>query len=209
MKWCVTGMAIAMLQAGCATLDQDQCLQGDWARIGYIDGRDGRPPSYLENHAKACAAYGVRPDPATYFEARDRGLFEYCTPPRGFHEGRMDRKYYGVCPPQMADGFLAGYQDGLRVHAAEEHRDEIRRDVNRFERRIDDIGDELDKLAARLDDPGLDEDTRKSLEESRRDLRRELRSVEARHRRAWNQEQAAEDQATRLRIDMTRYYGSW
>lgn len=209
MRWCVAGLAVAMLQAGCATLDQDQCLDGDWAMIGYTDGSDGRPPSYLDNHARACAAYGVSPDPATYFEARDRGLFEYCTPPRGFHEGRMDRKYHGVCPPPVADGFLAGYQDGLRVHAAEEHRDEIRRDVNRLERRIDDIGEELDDIADRLDEPGLDKGTRESLEDSRHDLRRELRSLEARHRRARNQEQAAEDHATRLRIDMTRYYGSW
>src|SRR3546814_1412064 len=75
-------------------------------------------------HAKACAAYGVRPDATTYLAARERGLFEYCTPPRGFREGRMGRKYHGVCPPQAVSGFLAGYDDGLRVHAAEERSEE-------------------------------------------------------------------------------------
>src|SRR3546814_20935967 len=80
----------------------------------------------MDTHAKSCTAYGVRPDAETYMAARERGLFEYCTPPRGFREGRMGRKYLGVCPPQAVPGFLAGYDDGLRAHAGGEHRHEIR-----------------------------------------------------------------------------------
>lgn len=198
---------LALLQAGCATMNQDECLTGDWALVGYQDGTNGYPPSYMDKHAKACAAYGVRPDVTTYLDARERGLFEYCTPPRGFREGRTGRKYFGVCPPPTVSGFLAGYDDGLRVHAAEEHRDDIRRDVRRFEQRMDDIDDELDDIADRLGDPGLDKGARDSLEDTRRHLRRELRDVEAQHRRAWRQEQAADDHATRLRIDLSRYYG--
>src|SRR3546814_2145153 len=83
---------LALLQAGCATMNQDECLSGDWELVGYQDGTNGYPPSYMDKHAKACAAYGVRPDAATYMAARERGLFEYCTPPRGFREGRMGRK---------------------------------------------------------------------------------------------------------------------
>src|SRR3546814_10469398 len=79
---------LALLQAGCATMNQDECLSGDWGLVGYQDGTNGYPLSYMDKHAKACAAYGVRPDAATYMAARERGLFEYCTPPRGFREGR-------------------------------------------------------------------------------------------------------------------------
>src|SRR3546814_8239123 len=75
---------------------------------------------------------------------------------RGFREGRMGRKYHGVCPPQAVSGFLAGYDDGPRVHAAEEHRDEIRRDVRRFEQRMNDIADELDEIADQIGDSGLE-----------------------------------------------------
>src|SRR3546814_8275436 len=110
----------------------------------------------------------------------------------------MGRKYHGVCPPQAVSGFLAGYDDGLRVHAAEEHRDEIRRDVRRFEQRMDDIEDELDEIADQLGDSGLERGERDSLEETRHPLRRELRDAEARHGRAWRQEQAEDDTATRL-----------
>ncbi|MDN5782839.1 MAG: DUF2799 domain-containing protein [Luteimonas sp.] len=198
---------LALLQAGCATMNQDECLTGDWALVGYQDGSNGYPPSYLDKHAKACAAHGVRPDAATYLDARERGLFEYCTPPRGFREGRMGRKYHGVCPPSTVPDFLAGYDDGLRVNAAEEHRDDIRRDVRRFEQRIDDIDEELDGIADRLGESGLDKDTRESLEDTRRHLRRELRDAQAGHDRAWRLEQAADDHATRLRIDLSRYYG--
>src|SRR3546814_14792767 len=103
--------------------------------------------------------------------ARERGLFRYCTRRRGCREGSMGRKYFGVCPPQAVSGFLAGYDDGLRVHAAEEHRDEIRRDVRRFDQRMDDIADELDEIADRLADSGLDWGERASLEETRHHLR--------------------------------------
>src|SRR3546814_17626087 len=96
----------------------------------------------------------------------------------------MGRKYFGVCPTQAVSGFLAGYDDGLRVHAAEEHRDEIRRDVRRFDQRMDDIEDELDELADRLADSGLERGERDSLEETRHHLRRELREGGARHGRA-------------------------
>src|SRR3546814_17481175 len=87
---------LALLQAGCATMNQDECLSGDWGLVGYQDGTNGYPLSYMDKHAKACAAYGVRPDAATYMAARERGLFEYCTPPRGFREGRMGSKYFEV-----------------------------------------------------------------------------------------------------------------
>src|SRR3546814_3110465 len=90
-------------------MNQDECLSGDWGLVGYQDGTNGYPLSYMDKHAKACAAYGVRADAATYMAARERGLFEYCTPPRGFREGRMGRKYFGLCPPQAVFCFLAGY----------------------------------------------------------------------------------------------------
>src|SRR3546814_12340377 len=67
---------------------------------------------------------------------------------------------------------------------------------------MDDIDDELDEIADRLGDSGLDKGARDSLEDTRRHLRRELRDVGAQHGRAWREEQAADDHATRLRIDL-------
>lgn len=202
-------VTFALVQMGCASLDQGECLTGDWSRIGYEDGAAGHPPSRLSDHAQACAAYGVRPDSKRYMTARAHGLEAYCTPPHGFKEGRMGRKYHGVCPPRLVRGFLAGYDDGLRVHAANEHRDEIRNDVRRFDRRIDNIQDELDDIRDRLEDGRLDASTRDSLNDMRRDLRRELRSVAGMRERARISERAASDHADRLRFDLSRRYSGW
>src|SRR3546814_18399932 len=76
---------------------------------------------------------------------------------------RMGVKYLGVCPPQSGSGFLAGYEDCMRGHAAEEHSDEIRRDGRSFEKRMDDIEDELDDIADQLGDSGLESGERDSL----------------------------------------------
>lgn len=199
-------IGLALLQAGCATMNQDQCLTGDWALVGYKDGAGGAPPSRLDDHAKACAAYGVRPDAATYLDARERGLMAYCTPPRGFTEGRLGRRYYDVCPPSMAQGFLAGYDDGLRVHSADQYREQISDDVRRFDRRIKDIEDELDDIRDRLDDGTLDASTRRSLEDARRDLHRELRMVGSKRNQARRRERAAAVQTDRLDRDLSRFY---
>ena len=118
----------------------------------------------------------------------------------------MGRRYHGVCPSGLAAGFLAGYDDGRRLHDAEEHRDALREEVRRHDRRIGDINDELEEIAEALDAPGLDKRARGSLESDRRELRRKLRDIKARRDHAWHQERAAEDHATRLRIDLTGYY---
>ncbi len=198
---------LALFQAGCATMNQDQCLAGDWARVGYEDGAGGAPRSRLDDHAKACAAYGVRPDAATYLDARERGLTRYCTPPRGFTEGRLGHKYFDVCPPAVARGFLVGYDDGLRVHSADEYRDEISDDVRRFDRRIDDIENELDDIRDRLDDGTLDASTRRSLEDARRNLRRDLRAERSNRDQARRRESDAAFHADRLRRELSRFYG--
>ena len=197
---------LALLQAGCASMSQGECLSGDWGPVGYRDGADGHPPSRLDDHARACAAYGVRPDAQAYLAARDRGLGEYCRPQRGYREGRVGRRYHGVCPPQLAGGFLAGYDDGRRLHAAEEHRDALRDEVRRHDRHMSDIDDELAEIGERLAASGRDRHTRESLESDRRKLRRELRDIRTRRERAWHQERMAEEHARRLRIDLTGYY---
>ena len=111
--------AAGLALTGCATISQEACLQGDWTGIGFKDGQAGRPQSRLDDHAKACAKTGVSPDPAPYFAARAQGLRLYCTPDRGFHEGRQGHSYAGVCPEPAAGDFLVAYADGRLLHDAE------------------------------------------------------------------------------------------
>src|SRR3546814_14672913 len=87
---------LALLQAGFATMNQDECLSGDGGLVGYQDGTNGYPLSYMANDAKACAAYRVRPDPATYMAAPARGMSKSCQPRRGFPEARLGHKYLAM-----------------------------------------------------------------------------------------------------------------
>lgn len=202
-------LAIAMLGlglTGCASMSQGDCLTGDWAGVGYQDGAAGHPPSRLSDHERACAAYGVHPDRERYFAARERGLDAYCTPYRGFEAGRLGRKYHGVCPPGLADGFLAGYDDGLRVHAATEHHEDVRSELRELDRRIDDMEDELDDIGERLAAGGLDKEARNSLQRNRDHLHGDLKRAHRQRDAAAHRERAAADHVARLRHMLSQRY---
>lgn len=202
--------ALVLLQAGCASMTEGECLVGDWSRVGYQDGAAGHPVSRLSDHRQACAAYGVSPDADAWMAGRERGLAEvYCTPYRGFETGRTGREYHGVCPPGLARGFLVGYDDGMRVHAATEHRDDIRADVRRFDHQLDEIQEDLEKIRGRLDNEQLTEEAREALEDARHDLRRDLHRVRGKRESARRAESAASYHADRLRQALSQRYGAW
>jgi len=57
---------------GCSTLSQEECLVADWQLIGREDGAVGRDASYIGNHRKACADYGIVPDLQEYQHGYER-----------------------------------------------------------------------------------------------------------------------------------------
>ena len=48
-------LVVTVTLAGCASLSQHQCLQGDWYAIGLGDGQLGLPAERLDRHNQACA----------------------------------------------------------------------------------------------------------------------------------------------------------
>ena len=54
----------AMILSSCAPLSEDECRAGNWQAIGQADGAEGRDLNYIDQHAEACAEYGVAPDVA-------------------------------------------------------------------------------------------------------------------------------------------------
>lgn len=206
MKIYAVVVVAALVLSGCATMTQDECFSGDWSMVGYQDGTNGYPPSRLSDHAQACAAHGVRPDANAYYAARERGLVEYCTPYRGFEAGRLDRKYHGVCPPGLARGFLTGYDDGLRVHAATEHLEDVKTDLRRLDRRVQDIEDDLDNVRDQLGSGDLSADTRKALQTTRKNLNNDLRRARETRERARYRERDAGQHADRLQYELSRPY---
>lgn len=113
-------LASAAILAGCASMTPDQCRMADWRQIGYADGAQGLSGARIDDHAKACAEVGVRPNLDEYLRGRSQGLFSYCQPENGFTVGRRgERENAGDCPASMRFAFLEQYQRGQEIYAIE------------------------------------------------------------------------------------------
>lgn len=147
-------LLLSMLSA-CATLSEGECMTADWYQIGRLDGNEGYPRSRLFDHHEACAAYGIRPDNDAYYEGREAGLSNYCTPHNGFIEGRAGKQYRNVCSATTERDFLEEYRKGLALYNVNEEIEDVERAIDRKENQLDDeeISDkEKDRLRDSLRD---------------------------------------------------------
>lgn len=102
---CLTAV---VLVSGCATLSEEECLEGNWREIGQRDGQAGRTASFIAEHAKACEKAEVVPNQSLWEQGRQAGLPAYCTPAKVYSEGRSGRSLSPVCPSaQLAELQLA------------------------------------------------------------------------------------------------------
>lgn len=161
-KPCLFLMAIFTLN-GCATLNKSDCLKGDWASIGYNDAAAGlRSDTELPEHNKACSRYNVRSDNPRYFTGYARGLQQFCTQEGGLRHGSSSSEYYGTCPKNLEQRFLAGYLPGLDL-AMDNLEDDI--EDLRHERR-----QKTRKLASMQQDKRNDKNHRKAMKKLRQSI---------------------------------------
>ncbi len=146
MKTCATtvGVLIILLLCSCSTMNKSECLNADWQMIGLEDGASGKALSYLGQRRKACADYDVTPDLEKYQAGYRKGLHQYCTPRKGYHLGRKGRQYQAVCPPELEEGFLAGYRDGKQIYTLKQQLSRTEAEIRRKEKLILELEDELD-----------------------------------------------------------------
>ncbi|MEM9427005.1 MAG: DUF2799 domain-containing protein [Pseudomonadota bacterium] len=130
-----------LLLAACATLSEDQCRAGNWYAIGKNDGAEGRTMSFVEQHAEACAEYGIAPDRTTWAKGRADGLPLYCTPDNAFRVGRSGKHLSDVCPARDLAVLQRANERGLRLNRIELEIREIEGDIR-------DINAELARLPA-------------------------------------------------------------
>lgn len=102
---------VAILLAGCATLDESQCKTIDWRDLGARDAYDGQDRSRIESHRSACADFGIQPDRSAYTTGFDDGLRRLCTASRGYAFGVDGKTYRNTCPLELD----AYFQQGLRL----------------------------------------------------------------------------------------------
>jgi len=206
----ILGAAVAAAAlAGCATMSQEACLQGDWAGVGFKDGEAGHPQSRLDDHAKACAKAGVVPEAAPYFAARDQGLKLYCTQDRGFDEGRNGSGYAGVCPQGAERGFLVGYADGQLVHDAVSRLNQAESDRDSADHRAEKRDREARGVEDELTNPKLNDEQKHELRDRLNRLRAERRQAVEDGRRADWAARDAEREVDELRHRFGPRYGGW
>ncbi|EJL38135.1 Protein of unknown function (DUF2799) [Caulobacter sp. AP07] len=202
-------LAGGLLLASCATMSQEACLQGDWAGVGFKDGEAGRPQSRLDEHAKACSKAGVVPDARPYFAARDQGLKLYCTPQRGFQEGRLGNAYAGVCPERVAGRFLAAYADGQLIHAATSRLSQAESDRDSADNRAEKRDREASGVEDELKNPALNAEQKRELRDRLNRLRSERRAAVEDGRRADWAKRDAEREVDDLEHRFRPIYGGW
>ena len=135
--WMLAIAAVLLFQ-GCATLEKEECLTADWNLIGYEDGLKGYAPERIGKHRKACAEYGVTPNANAYTGGRSRGLFQYCTPARGFALGRNGSPYSDVCQthPDLEEEFHTGFLAGRKIYIIESEISEKKENIRVMEEEI-------------------------------------------------------------------------
>ena len=204
----VAALAVGLL-GSCATMNEDQCLAGDWGAQGYRDGVEGLPMSRLDDHAQACAKFGVTPNLAAYGAARDDGLRGYCTPQRGFAEGREGDSYHGVCSPADEADFLPAYRDGQLFNAAQDAVQEAESEARRLEDRVGRLEGRLDDAQRDLDKDGLTDEQKTALRDTIRDIRQDRDRTRRQAREARQDVDRAERELWRVRRDLIPIYGNW
>lgn len=109
-----------VLLAGCATLSPEQCRHADWRQIGFADGTVGASAARINDHAKACAEIGVKPDLDGYLRGREQGMVNYCRAENGFSIGRAGGVPHSAeCPESMKFAFMDQYRRGQQIHFLE------------------------------------------------------------------------------------------
>ena len=201
-----TGLA---LLAGCTTMTKDQCLAGAWGEKGYQDGLSGYRTSRMDDHAQACAKYGVEANPTPYLSAREDGLRTYCTWESGFRQGRQGNSYGGVCSPAEEAGFLPAYEDGRRIYVVVQAVASIESALNSALSRIGDREDKLEAKQRELRQEGLTDEQRQRIRERIREVRGEIMDARRDARQAEEELRYAEIEARAVRTAIGGRYGVW
>ena len=128
-------LAVCVL-AACASLTEEECLNGDWRSIGLNDGVQGMTSSRLQDHAKACSEVGIVPDQRAWESGRRDGLVQYCTPSSAYQVGRSGRSISNVCSARQYEGMQSAFFHGQQYY-------DLGREIDDLELQIDEARAEI------------------------------------------------------------------
>lgn len=128
---------------GCATLDQDECLNANWYNIGYEDGLRGYSMQRISRHRKACAQHQVVPEVETYSSGHRKGVPLFCTYDKGLSVGSKGNNYPSVCSIELFPKFNQGFRKGKYIY-------DLGEQINYFVVDIEDLERDVDALTEKI-----------------------------------------------------------
>lgn len=137
------GFVTLISLSGCAGMNADECVTGDWHTIGFEDGSRGYAADRLGDHRRACAKHGVSPDFVAYRAGHKEGLRDFCQPSRAFRLGSSGGAYNGVCHAQQENVFLDAYRSGHHLYT-------LRSRVNSIDQKIGARENEIEATRERI-----------------------------------------------------------
>jgi hypothetical protein len=123
-----------LVLAACASISKDACRAGDWAGIGFTDGANGRAPSYIEQHQKACAKVDVAPDVTGWLAGRTEGLQTYCTPASAYRVARRGAAIAPYCSAAQLTDMRPAIDRGRLYYDLERDIEDMRQDLRDIDR---------------------------------------------------------------------------
>ena len=143
-------ISVFLTISACATLNKSECRNADWQIIGMEDGSRGRAITYIGQHRKACAEHGVTPDLDRYQAGHETGLTQFCTAEVGFTQGKRGYGYNGVCPSELRNDFLYGYERGRELYLINREISQIRNQVKKMLAEIEGLDSEINAIEIEL-----------------------------------------------------------
>jgi len=129
-------ISLLIALGSCATLNEAECVSGEWTLVGYEDGVQGRAPEFIAQHREACAEYGIAPDLNQYLAGRQRGLLQYCTPQKAYDLGRQARPVAAVCPVEQAAQLDEANFRGRTYRQLSDEIAELEREIDEYQREL-------------------------------------------------------------------------
>lgn len=161
--------------ASCETMSAEECAAADWRTLGFTDAAQNGT-SRLAERSQACAERGFLADADAYMAGQVNGFYEFCQPRRAFQFARRGGAFNGSCPGEMQSAFFAAFNDGERVHDAEEELEQARGRVSSLESRRREIDDNIGSRERSFAEATTDEERARHRAEIDR-LRRERHDV--------------------------------
>lgn len=165
--------------AGCASMNEAECVTADWTGIGYEDGANGRDASYIGNRRSACAEYGVTPNMQQYMDGYQQGIAYYCRPENGYTLGRRGGANTGLCPSELAAAFNAAYSEGRALYQLSSAIAQAGRTIDANNNEIAEMRDTIRQKEQTLVSDDTPQAQRTTLLQEVRELEQEIGRLEA------------------------------